>query len=197
MNRTRQWCFLALLAGSALAGFAPPARAQAPKVPYREGFWIGVGLGWGSAGISCSSCTDNTRYGSGAVTIALGGTLGKSMLLGGEVNAWSRENSGVTETVGDVAAVLYWYPMRTSPLWVKGGVGFVTYQANTDPKLETGGFGISVGVGVDLYVGRKFSLTPYVNYAAALGGTVKIGGTDTGFEARPNLVQVGLAAVWH
>lgn len=197
MTRMPHWWTPALVAICALAALAAPARAQDKKAAVREGFWIGVGLGWGSAGVSCSSCTNNERFGGAAATVALGGTLNKHMLLGGETNAWSRKESGVTETMGDVAAVLYYYPSTSGTFFVKGGLGYVVYQADTDPKLETGGFGVSVGVGMDLYLGRTFSLTPYANFVTALGGTVKIGGTDTGFEARPNLIQLGVAAVWH
>jgi hypothetical protein len=195
MRTSSRWCTLALALACGLAA-ASPARAQ-QKEPYREGFWIGFGLGWGSASISCSECTSNKRWGSEAITIHLGGMLNKQLLLGGELNAWSRDKSGLVETVGDMSAVLYYYPSVTGTLFLKGGVGVVVYDANTSPKLESGGLGINVGVGIDLYVGRKFSLTPYASFVTALGGNLKVGGTDTGVGVRPNLFQVGVAATWH
>jgi hypothetical protein len=127
----------------------------------------------------------------------MGGTLNRHVLLGGEINAWSRADSGVTETVGDMAAVLYWYPSATGTLYLKGGVGVAIYTANTSPKLESAGLGVNVGVGVDLYLGRKFSLTPYASFLTALSGNLKVGGTDTGIGVKPNLFQVGVAVVWH
>ena len=202
MRHTSQWWPIALLAGCALAAAAVPAHAQKPETAskggaYREGFWIGLGLGYGNAGISCSSCSGNSRYGSGAATIRMGGTLSPNFLMGGELNAWSRQSSGVTETVGDLAAALYWYPQATGGFYLKGGAGAVVYQADVSPKWEITGFGVNVGAGIDLYLSRKFSVTPYVNFLTATGGTLKIGGTDTGFKARPNLIQAGVQAVWH
>ena len=183
MRTSSRWCTLALALACGLAA-ASPARAQ-QKEPYREGFWIGFGRGWGAASISCSECTSNKRWGSEAITIHLGGMLNKQLLLGGELNAWSRDKSGLVETVGDMSAVLYYYPSVTGTLFLKGGVGVVVYDANTSPKLESGGLGINVGVGIDLYVGRKFSLTPYASFVTALGGNLKVGGTDTGVGVSP------------
>jgi hypothetical protein len=92
---------------------------------------------------------------------------------------------------------MYFYPSARGTLFFKGGVGVAIYDANTSPKFESAGLGVNVGVGVDLYVGRKFSLTPYASYLTALSGNLKIGGTDTGVAVKPNLIQVGLAASWH
>jgi len=197
--RVRQLGTLVLVVAGGLTA-AAPARAQKQaksEGPYREGFWIGVGLGYGSATISCSECTDNSRYGAPTLTLRMGGTPSRRLLVGGELNAWSRTSSNITETVGDLSAVALYYPSATGTFFIKGGAGGVVYQANTSPKLETSGFGVSIGIGIDLYLGRQFSLTPYASYVTALSGTVKIGGSDTGYEAKPNLIVAGLAATWH
>lgn len=98
---------LVFVAAGALAA-AAPARAQ-QQAPYREGFWIGVGPGFGSAAISCAQCTDNSRSGSETFVLRMGGTLSRQVLLGGEINAWSRERSDLTESVGDVSFVALWH----------------------------------------------------------------------------------------
>ncbi len=197
MRFSARWCTLALaLAGGCAA--ASPARAQDKvEAPYREGFWIGFGLGWGSASISCSACGSTQRLGSSAATLRMGGTLTRQLLLGGEVNAWSHDASGVTETVGDMSAALYYYPSARGTFFIKGGVGIAVYDANTSPTLESEGLGVNVGVGFDWYLFRKFSLTPYASFLTALGGNLKVGGTDTGVAVKPNLFQLGVAATWH
>jgi hypothetical protein len=196
MKTSLPWCSLALALACGLAA-ATPVQAQKKAVgPYREGFWIAFGLGWGSAGLSCSGCS-STRYGSSAATLRMGGTLNRHLLLGGEINAWSRNKSGVTETVGDMSAVAYFYPSAGGTFFLKGGVGVAVYSANTSPKLEATGLGVNVGLGIDLYLGRKFSLTPYASIGTGLTGNMKVGGTDTGVAAKPNLFQVGVAASWH
>jgi len=196
MTSSSRWCTLALAVACGLAA-ATPAHAQKKATgPYREGFWIALGLGWGSATLSCDGCA-TTRYGSSAVTIRLGGTLNRHLLLGGELNAWSRNKSGVTETVGDMTAVAYFYPSASGTFFIKGGVGVAVYDANTSPKLQSGGLGVNVGVGIDLYLGRTFSLTPYASFLSAVSGNMKVGGTDTGVAAKPNLFQAGVAVSWH
>jgi hypothetical protein len=195
MSNASRWWLHALLAAGTLS-VVPPARAQ-QKEPHREGFWIGVGLGYGSAGISCSSCRSDHRLGSSAATIRIGGTLSSQLLLGGEIDAWNRSESGVTETVGDVSAVLYYYPRATGTVFLKAGVGAVVYNATTSPTIDAEGSGVSVGAGIDLYVGRTFSLTPYIDFVTAVSGHLKVEGMDTGVSVRPNLIQIGVAATWH
>jgi len=195
MSNASRWWLPAMLAAGVLSA-APPARAQQTG-PYREGFWIGVGAGWGSAAIACSSCPSQRRVGSVATTLRMGGTLTRQLLLGGELNAWSRNHSGITETVGDMSVVLYFYPTITGTVFLKGGIGIVIYNADASPRLESGGGGVNVGVGMDLYLGRKFSLTPYASFVGALNGNLRIGGEDTGVAAKPNLFLVGVAATWH
>jgi len=84
-----------------LAGLAvTTAWAQHPQT--REGFWIGFGFGYGTAGLTCDACGSTTREGSASGYVKLGGTLNKSVLLGGEVDAWTKGESGVTVTLGNV-----------------------------------------------------------------------------------------------
>jgi len=197
MKISSQWCAIAIAAACALAAATPAHAQKKAQGPFREGFWIGVGLGYGGATISCSGCTDNSRLGAPTFTLRMGGTPSRQVLIGGELNAWSRSESGVTETVGDMSAVALWYPGARSPVFLKGGVGVVVYQANSSPKLESEGFGLNLGAGIDLYTGRSFSITPFVTYITALGGNLKVGGTDTGFAIKPNMIEVGITATWH
>jgi hypothetical protein len=127
----------------------------------------------------------------------MGGTVNRQLLIGGELNAWGRTESGVEETVGDMSAVAIFYPSPTGTLWVKGGVGVAIYEASSSPKFESEGLGINLGVGIDLYAGRTFSVTPFATFVTALSGNLKIGGTDTGVAVKPNLIEVGIAATWH
>ena len=196
MERIPHWRRFALAAWCGLV-VATPAHAQKQvEGPYREGFWIGVGLGYGGANVSCSGCS-TTRDGAPTFTLRMGGTPGPRLLVGGELNAWGRSEAGANETVGDMSAVVLWYPIRTSGLFFKGGLGVAVYSLDGSPKVESEGLGVSVGVGIDLYTGRKFSLTPFVTAMTGISGNLKVGGTDTGFAVRPNLFEVGVTATWH
>jgi len=196
MATSSRWYALAVAAACGLA-IATPAHAQKQvEGPYREGFWIGVGLGYGGAGFSCSGCS-STRTGAATFTLRMGGTTTRRLLIGGELNAWGRNELGVDQAVGDMSAVVLWYPSETTPVFLKGGLGVAVYSANSSPKVESSGLGVSVGLGIDLYTGRKFSITPFVTAMSAISGTVKVGGTDTGVSYRPNLIEVGVTATWH
>src|SRR5256885_16139951 len=65
--------------GGVLLAVAPAARAQYPQ--RREGFWIGFGLGYGSANITCDSCRSGPRTGGGTAFVQPGGTPPPTPLL--------------------------------------------------------------------------------------------------------------------
>ena len=52
---SRHAVFISSVFVSLLAGLPAAAHAQA-----REGFWLGVGGGFGSAGVSCDECAAGT-----------------------------------------------------------------------------------------------------------------------------------------
>src|SRR5438034_8386967 len=58
--------------GGVLVAVAPPAEAQYPQ--RREGFWIGFGLGYGSANITCDSCDSGPPTGGVTASLKLRGT---------------------------------------------------------------------------------------------------------------------------
>src|SRR2546430_11730804 len=102
----------------------PALSAQHPQT--REGFWIGLGGGWGDAVLSCSpNCTFTQAAKGGAATawLKLGGTLRRDVLLGGELNAWVEKVSGATGSVGDASAARDHYLVPDGGLFLKGGVG--------------------------------------------------------------------------
>src|SRR2546428_13668009 len=98
--------FLASL-GALLIMTIPALSAQHPQT--REGFWIGFGFGYGSRHETCTGCGSAND---GGVTglLKLGGTLSKSVLVGGAVNARSKLQSGATESLGHGPASVYYYP---------------------------------------------------------------------------------------
>src|SRR5438046_9562341 len=105
-----------IFAAAGLLGVtAPVARAQYPQ--RREGFWIGFGLGYGSANITCDSCNSGPRTGGVTAFLKLGGTPSRNLLIGGAINRWSHSGAGATETIGNVPASLYNYPVAASGLF--------------------------------------------------------------------------------
>src|SRR6266702_8686454 len=152
-----------LLATAGLLGVtAPTARAQYPQ--RREGFWIGFGLGYGSANVTCDTCVSGPRTGGVTAFLKLGGTPSRNLLIGGAINGWSHTSGGATETIGNVTASLYYYPVAASGLFLSGGLGFSTYNVNTSPSITGTGWGFTACVGYDVRVGRNVSLSPVANF---------------------------------
>src|SRR2546425_5526370 len=88
---------LALL--GVLVAIAPAARAQYPQ--RREGFWIGFGLGYGSANIDCDNCASGARTGGVTAFLKLGGTPSRNVLIGGAINGWSHASGGAPQRSGE------------------------------------------------------------------------------------------------
>ncbi len=153
----------------------------------REGFWIGLGLGWGSLG--CSGCS--SRESSGAGVLKLGGTVNQQLLLGVESSAWTKEDSGVRLTHANVVFLGQFYPTAESGFFVQGGIGVSEFKASTSGSgisvsASDNGLGLTAGAGYDVRVGSNFSITPYGLYS---WGNFDGGSADH--------FQLGAGVTWH
>jgi hypothetical protein len=182
----------ALLVAAALLGAIPAAAAEPPD---RKGFWAAFGGGYGSAQVSCEDCVSDGRSGSFDGTIRLGGTIGTHWLLGWEGSGWLKNNDtawlpafgGLDRTLGTSTIVAFYYP-RAGRFWLKAGAG-VSYAgfSSEDPfctpsvvlpcvPIESAhgtGLALTAGLGYDVRLGRKLSLTPEVSFAAGLSRDIK------------------------
>src|SRR5207249_8006241 len=113
----------------------------------RKGFWIGFGVGYGSYGISCSTCSGLGRESSFTGHVRLGGTVSPHLLLGAESIAWTKSDQGVTITAGNVSLAADYYPQPAGGLFLSAGVGFSRVEAGggggrsgtTAPRRTLGG----------------------------------------------------------
>jgi opacity protein-like surface antigen len=160
-------------AGALLLVSAAPAHAQA-----RAGFWLGFGAGYGQARVDCDEgCEDGDREGSVSGFFKLGGTLHRRLLLGVEVNGWTKEESGVRATLGNLSGTLTVYPGARSGFFLKAGAGIAyvdtsTRQGSLEVSLNETGFGFVAGAGWDLRLADNLSLTPCVNFNYGWPGDV-------------------------
>jgi len=181
MGTLRVTGFCALLT-MALATSAFGQHAQA-----RQGFWIGGGMGYGSLGLSCETCGDVDREGGLSGYAKLGGTLRENILLGVEMNGWTKAEGGTTVTMGNMSAAAYWYPMPTQGLFIKAGAGYSILGVEDDLGSDNDtGFGFLGGVGYDVRVGRNLSITPVANWFR--------GGFNNG---SANVLQFGVGVTSH
>jgi hypothetical protein len=139
--------------------------ASAQQAQTRQGFWIGGGMGYGSMGLHCESCSDVGREGGMSGYLKLGGTLRQNILLGVETNGWRKSEGGATVTMGNMSGAAYWYPMATNGLFIKGGVGYSILSLDDGiAKTDDSGFGVIGGLGYDVRVSRNLSITPVANW---------------------------------
>ena len=179
----------------ALACGAAAARAQYPQ--RHDGFWIGFGLGYGSAGVTCDTCRRVSRQDGVTGFVKLGGAPSRNLLIGGAINAWGHSDGNATETMATITASLYLYPRLRSGFFVTGGLGFSNYHINSTPSWDGTGWGFTAGAGYDLRFGRDVSLTPVVNYFWGGVGDVYRGGLTPFTGWRQNVLDVGLGVTFH
>lgn len=153
----------------AVSCFALASDASAQE---RKGFWFDLGIGIGSAGIS-SGGADESRGAAGTGEFRVGWAVNPRFLVGFELRAISVDIAGdIVGTMGayNVEGVVLYYPRASSRLFVSGGIGGsvldleVEEQGTTLSATIAKGFGVSAGIGYDIYLGRGFSLTPAASF---------------------------------
>jgi hypothetical protein len=161
--------------------------ASAQQAQTRQGFWVGGGMGYGSMGLSCTGCVDVGRTAGISGYAKVGGTLRPNILLGVEMNGWTKNEGSATITMGNFSGAAYWYPMATQGLFIKGGAGYSVLAVDDgSTSANDSGFGLLGGVGYDIRVGRNLSITPVANWFR--------GGFDGG---SANVLQLGMGVTSH
>ena len=187
----RYWIIvLALVAGGSLA-------AQAKRPNTREGFWWGLGLGWGVAGESCADCAGDQLSGL-AGNLRLGGTVSPSVLIGAETNGWYRSDGDDDRALSFGSAVVVIYPSPTGAFYLKAGLGLMSYFAETSQGDLTARAGAAIlGAGYDFRVGRNVSVVAFLNSLASTETEYELDGASAGTGITMTLFQLGVGVTWH
>ena len=203
-NIIRTIAAVALLTAPAAAsaqgrGMSRPA-APAPTSD-RSGYSVSLGLGGASTALTDGSGSASDRQNGASGYLRIGKGFTPSMMFGVELNGWNKSENNATARTGMLSVIGQWYPSMTNGFFAKAGVGMgrTTLDDNTAPasKFEATGLGGQFGVGYDMSIARRWSITPYVNYLATKGATLKIDGNDTNQKMGANYVQYGLGLSWH
>ena len=159
----------------------------------RAGFWGGFSIG---AGGEAFDLRDGAGYSEElyrpTVSLRLGGTVNQNLRLGGEVLAWINEQSQTVESLTSVLFVGQLYPLATTGLYLKGGLGLGRNALDFDEGGGVGdtGFAGLLGAGWEVRMGRRWYLTPSVD-------VVEHRYTGRGNERyRERLVNFGLGVVF-
>jgi hypothetical protein len=174
----------------------------------REGFWGGLGGGYGAARISSDETGDGDTESSGVMYVRLGGTLNEHLLLGGEFNMWRKTAplginvQGALKMYG-LNAILMYYPSARAGFFLKGGGGVSLLSAEVIApaatlKLDMGtGPGFIVGLGYDIHLGGNVSLTPALNLWHGRLGDLQIANQSSFRNWRQNVVDVTIGITFN
>jgi hypothetical protein len=189
-----------------LLASATGLHAQATGWPNtRHGFWIGFGMGDGSAGFDCNYFCDSDRLNGVSSYLRLGATLSSHVLLGAEINGWVNSDNLVTEAVWVASVVILWYPSGMGASYVKLGLGGMHYGTGTGvadfTTVSANAPSATLGVGYEVRVRPKVSLVPWIDVLASsrVGLDYRLGFSEpppSPPDVRINLVQAGLGVTW-
>ena len=113
--------------------------------------------------------------------------MNEQLLLGVGTTAWYRSKDGVRTGAGTFDARARYYPLALSGFFVNGGVGLGAVSFSTEGVAATEtGLGMMLGLGWDIRMGDKFSLTPFLNVAGIRTSVVDV-----------NFGQIGLGFTIH
>jgi hypothetical protein len=145
----------------------PPGLVEVSDAGNRHGFWAGLGLGAGGESFDLQDGLGySNAYYKPTVSLRAGGTLGQSFRLGGEVLSWINERPHAVESLSSLLFVAQFYPIKTTGLYLKGGLGLGRNAVDFDDGVNVGdtGFAGLLGAGYELRLGRHFYLNPAVDF---------------------------------
>lgn len=132
----------------------------------RRGLWFGLGFGAGgeSYDLQATSQYSDVLY-RPTISLRLGGTVSQHLRLGGEVLSWINENGPAVESLNSALFVAQFYPMASTGLYLKGGLGIGRNAVDFRDGYSIGdtGFAGLIGAGYELWIGRRLYLNPVVD----------------------------------
>ncbi len=145
--------------------------AAAGKPHNRNGFFIGFGVGAGSAGWDWGSETlgGDESTGGGAGNFRIGGAIRNDITVGLESSGWVREEDNATVSLSVATFGVTFFPGNMG-LYARGGFGFGSANSETeigDLTLSTTdtGFAFLLATGYEFRLSDKFALGPQVEFA--------------------------------
>ena len=163
-------------------------------------WWVALELGEGQLKLTSDQFNRarNTLF---ALGFAGGHRLGNRVRVGLELNGWllqsfNLNNPAVGESVSNVSAVVDWFPIRKTPIFLRAGPGLALYQNNRPGGFNGTGWSWTAGMGYEIPLTEKFGLAPIVDYSAGgLGDVRNTLAVETG--RRYSVVEFKVAIAWH
>ena len=143
----------------------------------RDGAWFSAGIGGGWTRVNCGICRTDRNAGP-AATLRFGTALRPGLLVGAELDGWTRSSDDVRSLITAGSANAYIYPDVRRGLFLKAGAGLVHYRPDGDTGTSL--IGVALGAGYDLPITDTFSITNSVGLIASSFGALR---SDAGIVA--------------
>jgi len=133
----------------------------------RDGWFIGLGVGGGSAGLTGNGASSDREMGS-AGSLRAGYMLNPKWAIGFESNIWFKTIDGVEWTFGTYAFGVSVFPAEGLVLRAAVGAGDAEAafsQGSSTVTATENGFGLTAGAAYEFRIARTFALGPQVDYS--------------------------------
>jgi hypothetical protein len=176
--------------------------ASPPDSPHDGGLAGTLGVGSGSGTIACSACAHAGTMGGTSFTIQLVQRVSPHLRAGWTTDWWWHSADDWERGIGDLSAVLFYYPSTDPRFFIGGGPSYsMMYASVTDSTaLERHGWGVVAEMGYELRVRSAASLTPFVQYSRAWVGDIyypKGSGIPWARGWKHQVLSVGLGVTFH
>ena len=181
-----------LLASIAALLLAAPLAAQSLHFQRRTGGYALLGYGGGNFQLNCDSLCGNDKLSSSGASLILGRHFNPR--LRGELgfHYQSNRDSSSNAFTGQLGVAFY----LIGNLYARGGVTY--HRVNIEQASGTydgsGGPGFTVGAGYDLYLGKTFAITPFVNYATGTISTINLAQAASSTGGKLTTLNFGVSA---
>lgn len=177
------------LAGAAVCVGGSASAQEAPEVA-RGGTWFAAGLGGGWTRVNCAICRTD-RYAGPSAALRFGTTLRPGLLIGAELDGWTRTNDDVRSSLAAGSAAAYIYPDPTRGLFLKAGAGLVHYSLDEDAGTNL--LGLVLGAGYEFPITERLSVTNSIGLIASSFGSIASDAGTVAEDVSITLLQFGIA----
>lgn len=169
---------------------ASPLHAQDMASRAKGGAWFTAGVGGGWARVNCAICRTDRNAGPSAA-VRFGTTVRPGLLIGAELDGWTRSSDDVRSMLTAGGAAAWIYPNPERGLFLKAGAGLVRYSL--DAEVSTNLFGVQLGAGYELPIGRSLSIVNSVGLIASSFGALRSDDGTVADDVSISLFQIGIA----
>lgn len=174
--------------------FAQGAAAQSPRVSEGVTLMGGAGVGWTRP--ACSFCRRALDPGP-VIYLQMTAPIRTNLALGAEGNVWVRD-AEVFALMGSLSGIAQLYPKPGSPLYLRGGLGFVTYRAFDDEAdLVSNAPALQFGAGYRFRLTDELALSNFANILVSRFGKLRSEETVVVDNFGVTSVQLGVGLTRH